>query len=114
MKLAKLNLEQTIQRVSQMRKLGLSLREAYDQQYRLESWLKRVEELRALLTQRSQAEVTPSDLQALRAGFQDFCRKGDFVAILEIASKLPAELVTRDHLLAAYTALAHEQIENEK
>lgn len=111
MKPAKLNLEQTIRRVSQMRKLGLSLREAHDKQYRLEGWLKRVAELRALPDERCQTEVSTADLNALRAAFREFWRQRDFAAIVEVAAKLPETIVAHDDLLLAYTASARERID---
>ncbi len=114
MNLPKLNLEQTIQRVSQMRKLGLSLREAHDQQYRLEGWLKRVAELRALPLARCQAETSAADLIALRAVFREYWKKGDLAAIVEVAAKLSQTLVARDALLAAYSASARERIAEHK
>ncbi len=111
MKPAKLNLEQTVQRVSQMRKLGLSLREAHDRQYRLEGWLKRVAELRALPDERCQTEVSTADLNALRAAFREFWRQRDFAAIVEAAAKLPETIIARDDLLLAYAALARERVD---
>lgn len=111
MKPAKLNLEQTIQRVSQMRKLGLSLREAHDKQYRLEGWLKRVAELRALPHERCQAEASTADLNALRTAFREFWRQRDFAAIVEVAAKLPETLIAQDDLLRAYAASARERID---
>jgi hypothetical protein len=48
MNLPKRNLDQTLQRVSQMRRLGLSLREAYEKQFLLSQWLARFEVLHNL------------------------------------------------------------------
>lgn len=109
MKPAQLSLEQTIPRVSQMRKLGLSLREAHDRQYGLAGWFQRVEELRALP---NQTDASLADINALRAVFREFWRQGDFAAIVEVSAKLPEKLLAHDDLLAAYTASAREQIAN--
>jgi hypothetical protein len=106
-----LNPEQTIQRVSQMRRLGLSLREAYEKQYLLSAWLAHFETLRALPADRFPTVLTRMDLEALRAGFRENWAQGNYAVIVETAKKLPADILQREHLLAAYAAAAREQLE---
>ncbi|MDZ7313566.1 MAG: hypothetical protein ONB45_20080 [candidate division KSB1 bacterium] len=107
----KLNPEQTIQRISQMRRLGLSLREAYEKQYLLHAWMARFETLRALPADRFPMELTHKDLEALRAGFRENWAQGNYAIIVEVAKKLPADILQREHLLTAYAAAAREQLE---
>ena len=73
--LPKRTLDQMLQRVSQMRRLGLSLREAYDQQFHLPRWLARFEVLRNLSVQDFPKQLSRDDLGALRAGIRKNWRK---------------------------------------
>jgi hypothetical protein len=72
MELPKRTLDQTLQRVSQMRRLGLSLREAYDKQFHLPRWLVRFETLR----QDFPKQLSRDDLDALRAGIRQNWGRG--------------------------------------
>jgi hypothetical protein len=104
--------EQKLQRVSQMRRLSLSLREAYEKQFLLKDWLARFEALRALPPDHFPAKLSRADLKALRAGFRENWAKGNFSAIVEAAAKLPAEISRRDHVITAYAGAAREQLES--
>ncbi len=108
--LPKLNFEQTVQRVSQMRRLALSLREAYEKQFKLEAWLSRFNKLRTMPPDQFPAKLSKADLDALRAGFRENWAKGNFAIIAEVAEKLSAEVLQRDHVLAAFAGVAHERI----
>lgn len=109
MNLPKRNLEQTIQRVSQMRRLGLSLREAYEKQFLLPQWLARFEVLRNLPPE----QFLRNDIDALRAGIRKNWAEGHYAAIVEVADKLPAVVLQQDHVLAAFIGAAREQLRQE-
>ncbi len=110
MNLPKLNPEQTIQRVSQMRRLGLSLREAYEKQFLLSEWLARFEVLRNLPPEQFPAQLPRHDIDALRAGIRKNWAEGHYAAIVEVADKLPGAVLQQDHVLAAFIGAAREQL----
>lgn len=110
MKLPKLNFEQTIQRVSQMRRLALSLRESYEKQYKLKDWLARFHALRTLPADQMPTVFSKADLRALHTGFRESWSDGDFATIVEVAKKLPAEVLRQDHLLTSYAAAARTHL----
>lgn len=112
MNLPKLSPEQTIQRVSQMRRLGLSLREAYEKQYRLPQWLERFEVLRRLPSEQFPAHLSRDDLDAIRAGVRVNWAEGNYALIVEIAEKLPAGVLKQDDVLAAFAGAAREELFN--
>ena len=109
MELPKRTPEQTLQRVSQMRRLGLSLREAYDKQYHLPQWLARFEVLRHLPAEQFPARLSRNDINALRAGIRKNWAEGHYTLIVEIAEKLPVETLRQDEVLAAFTGAAREE-----
>jgi hypothetical protein len=111
MNLPKRTPEQKLQRVSQMRRLALSLREAYEKQFLLNDWLARFEILLDLPPDHFPAKLSRADLEALRAGFRENWAKGNFAVIVKAAAKLPVEIFRRDHVLAAYAGAAREQLE---
>ncbi len=102
MELPKRTLDQTLRRVSQMRRLGLSLREAYDEQYRLPLWLARFEVLRNLPAKDFPTQFSRDDLDALRAGIRQNWSAGNYAGIAasitrprhEIFSHLLGELIS--------------------
>jgi hypothetical protein len=110
MNLPKRNLEQTIQRVSQMRRLGLSLREAYDKQYRLPQWLERFAVLQALPAEQFSVQFSRDDMAALRAGFRKNWVTGNYATIVEMAEKVPPKILQEDHVSAAFAGAAREQV----
>lgn len=110
MNLPKRNPEQTIQRVSQMRRLGLSLREAYDQQYHLPRWLARFEVLRNLPAGDFPKQLTRDDLDALRAGIRQKWATGNYADIIAVVEKMPVEIFRQDEVVAAFVGAAREQI----
>jgi len=108
--LPKRTLQQTIQRVSQMRRLGLSLHEAYEKQYKLPYWLARFEVLRSLPSKQFPAQLSREDLEALRAGVRKNWADGSYHVIVALAEKLPANILQQDHVLAAFIGAAREQL----
>jgi hypothetical protein len=110
MKLPKFDFEHTIQRVSQMRRLALSLREAYEKQYKLDEWLARFDSFRALPSDQFPMKLAKRDFESLRAGFREHWAKGDYHVIIEVADKLPVEALRSDHVLAAFAGAAREKI----
>jgi hypothetical protein len=110
MNLIKRNLEQTLQRVSQMRRLGLSLREAYEKQFLLPQWLSRFEFLRNLPAEQFPMQLPRYDLDALRAGIRKNWAEGHYAVIVEVADKLPVAVLQRDHVLAAFIGATREQL----
>jgi hypothetical protein len=93
-----------------MRRLGLSLREAYEKQYKLPQWLARFEVLRNLPSEQFPAQLTHEDLEALRAGVQKNWAEGSYQGVIAIAEKLPANILRQDHVLAAFIGAAREQL----
>jgi hypothetical protein len=110
MNLPKRNLEQTIQRVSQMRRLGLSLREAYEKQFLLSEWLARFEVLCNLSPEQFPTQFLRHDIDALRAGIRKNWAEGHYAAIVEVADKLPVAVLQQDHVMAAFIGAAREQL----
>lgn len=110
MELPKRTLDQTLQRVSQMRRLGLSLREAYDKQYHLPQWLARFEVLRNWPAAQFPAQLSRDDIDALRAGIRKNWAEGNYAVIVEVAEKLPAETLRQDDVLAAFAGAAQEEL----
>lgn len=110
MEFPKRTLDQTLQRVSQMRRLGLSLREAYDRQYHLPRWLARFEVLRNLPAQDFPKQLSRDDIDALRAGIRVNWAAGNYVVIVEVAEKLSAEILRQDEVMAAFVGAAREQL----
>ena len=110
MELPKRTLDQTLQRVSQMRRLGLSLREAYDEQYHLPRWLARFEVLRNLPAGAFPKQLSCDDIHALRAGIRQNWTAGNYANIVAVAEKLPVEIFRQDEVLAAFVGAAREQI----
>jgi hypothetical protein len=110
MKLPKFDFEHTIQRVSQMRRLALSLREAYEQQYKLADWLAHFENLRILPRDQFPLQLSKKDIAALHAGVRECWAKGEFAVIVDVANKLPAGVLQHDHMLTAFTGAAREKI----
>jgi len=108
--LPKRTLDQTLQRVSQMQRLGLSLREAYDKHYQLPQWLARFEVLRHLPAEQFPKQLSRDDLDALRTGVRKNWAEGHYQRIVEIAQKLPANILQHDHVLAAFIGAAREQL----
>ena len=96
-----------------MRRLGLSLREAYDQQYRLPQWLARFEILRQLPAEQFPEQFPREDIDALRAGIRKNWAEGHYTAIVEFADRLPAAVLQQDHVLAAFIGAAREQLRPE-
>jgi len=107
--LPKRTLDQILQRVSQMRRLGLSLREAYDKQYHLPEWLARFEVLRNLPAEQFPVQLSCDDINALRAGIRKNWAEGHYTLIVEIAENLPAETLRQDEVLAAFVGAAREE-----
>lgn len=101
--------EQILQRVSQMRRLGLSLREAYDKQFHLPRWLARFEVLKSLPAADFPKQLARDDLDALRAGIRQNWTARNYVAIVDIAEKLPAEVFRQDEVIAAFAGAARER-----
>ncbi len=108
--LPKFDFEHTVQRVSQLRRLAFSLREAYEKQYKLDEWLLRFDHFRALAHDQFPAELSKKDFAALRAGFREHWAKGEYKIIAEVADKLPAGALRRDQVLTAFAGAAREQI----
>jgi hypothetical protein len=111
MKLPELAFEQKIRRVSQMRRLGLSLHEAHDNHYKLAAWLERFEDLRSLPRDRFPTKVSEDDLAALRAGFKENWVKKNYDVIIEMVKIIHPEVLHRDPVLAAFAGAAKEQLE---
>ena len=109
MELPKRTLDQTLQRVSQMRRLGLSLREAYDKQFHLPRRLARFEVLRNFSAENFPTQLSRDDLDALRAGIRQNWAAGNYADIVAVAEKLPAETLRQDEVLAAFVGAAREQ-----
>lgn len=112
MKRVRFDFEQTVRRVSQLRELALSLREAYEQQYELDGWLAHFEDLRLLPSDQFPKLLSKKDIAALRAGFRECWAKGEFAAIVDLAGKLPAAALQHDHMLAAFAGAAREKIKS--
>jgi hypothetical protein len=93
-----------------MRRLGLSLREAYDRQFHLPRWLARSEVLRSLSVAQFPAQLSRDDIAALRAGIRQHWTEGNYALIVEIAEKLPVEVLKQDQVLAAFAGAAREQL----
>ena len=110
MELPKRTPDQTLQRVSQMRRLGLSLREAYDKQYHLPQWLARFEVLRNLPAADFSKQLSRDDLDAIRAGIRQNWAAGNYADIVKVAEKLPVEIFRQDEVIAAFVGAAREQI----
>lgn len=92
-----------------MRRLGLSLREAYDRQFHLSRWLARFEVLRNLPAQDFPKQLSRDDLDALRAGIRQNWAAGNYAAIVGIAEKLPIETFRQDEVIAAFVGAARER-----
>ncbi len=110
MKFARFDFEHTVRRVSQLRELALSLREAYEQQYEFAGWLAHFENLRTLSRDQFPKQLSRKDFAALGAGFREYWAKGEFAAIVEIADKLPVGVLQHDHMLAAFAGAAREKV----
>lgn len=110
MKLPKRTPEQILQRVSQMRRLGLSLREAYDKQCHWPQWLARFAVLRDLPVEQFPAKFSCDDIAALRAGFRENWAAGDYQIIVDLADKLPPPILRQDEALTAFAGAAREQL----
>ncbi|MCI0690722.1 hypothetical protein L0337_01800 [candidate division KSB1 bacterium] len=113
MNLPKRTLEQKIQRVSQMRRLGLSLREAYERQFLLPQWLARFEVLCNLPPGQFPTQFSRHDIDALRAGIRKNWAEGRYAVIVEVADKLPVVVLQQNHVLAAFIGAAREQLRQE-
>ncbi len=110
MKRARFDFEQTVRRVSQLRELSLSLREAYEQQYKQAGWLAHFENLRIVPRDQFPKQLSKKDIAALHAGLRESWAKGEFAAIVEIAEKLPVGVLQHDHMLAAFAGAACDKI----
>jgi hypothetical protein len=93
-----------------MRRLGLSLREAYDKQYHLPQWLARFEVLRNLSAAQFPEQLSRDDIAALRAGIRKNWAEGNYALIVEIAEKLPAIVLKQDDVLTAFAGAAREEL----
>lgn len=96
-----------------MRRLGLSLREAYEKQFQLPQWLARFEVLRNLPAEQIPTQFPGNDIDALRAGIRKNWAEGHYAEIAEIADKLPGAVLQQDHVLAAFIGAAREQLRKE-
>lgn len=108
MELPKRTLDQTLQRVSQMRRLGLSLREAYDKQFHMPRWLARFEVLRNLPAADFPKLLSRDDFDALRAGIRQNWAAGNYAGIVAVAEKLPVETFHQDEVIAAFVGAARD------
>jgi hypothetical protein len=99
MNLPKRTLEQTIQRVSQMRRLGLSLREAYEKQFLLPQWLAHFEVLRNLPPEQFPMQFSCHDIDALRAGIRKNWAEGHYSVTSEIFAKKAKKSGSRNRTL---------------
>ncbi len=93
-----------------MRRLGLSLRKAYERQFLLPQWLTRFEILRNLPPGQFPTHFPRHDIDALRAGIRKNWTEVHYAAIVEIADKLSAVVLQRDHVLATFIGAAREQL----
>jgi hypothetical protein len=96
-----------------MRRLGLSLREAYEKQFLLSEWLARFEVLRNLPAEQFPAQFPRHDIDALRAGIRKNWAEGRYAVIVEVADKLPVAVLQQDHVLAAFIGAARERLRQE-
>lgn len=109
MEIPKRTPEQILQRVSQMRRLGLSLREAYDKQFHLPRRLARFEVLQNLPAADFPKQLSRDDLDALRAGIRQNWAARNYAGIVAVAEKLPIEIFRQDEVIAAFVGAAREQ-----
>lgn len=99
---SKLPPAQAIQRVSQMRRLVLTLKENYQKEYLYPTWLAHFNYLRTLPIEQFPQQLSQKDLDALHVGLRECWTRKDFNGIVAIATKIPGNYLHQDHLLMAY------------